>query len=91
MLDAAGLGALTDRIFDSVRNTREAGAAAHIVAFLNSLGITDTTEDEVRHWWRARGQLAHGHSADLDPAKLDRLVAVFQRALRRAAGAEAVQ
>jgi hypothetical protein len=64
--------------------------AAHVVRYLELMGIHDVTVDEIANWWTIRGQIAHGSGVQVDVSDLNRLVHCFQTALRRAAGIEPV-
>ena len=64
--------------------------AAHVVRYLELMGIHDVTVNEIANWWTIRGQIAHGSGVQVDRSDLDRLVHCFQTALRRAAGIEPV-
>lgn len=90
VLSEAGLGEVSDRIIDRVFGTTQNRVADHMHAFLASVGINDLPSDVIAEWWRKRSKIAHGEAVDLDPDSLRWLIDVFQRALRRAAGAEAI-
>lgn len=88
VLSAAGLAEVSDRVINSVFYTTRNRVPDHVRAFLATVGISDVPFDEVEEWWLKRGKIAHGQAVHLDPRRLQHLIDVFQKALRRAAGAE---
>lgn len=88
ILDAVGLGDLAGRISQRVLSTTTGPVAQHVHAYLQGLGVSGTTAEQINHWWRTRGSVAHGAAAEIDQSDLNHLITVFQSALRRTAGAE---
>ena len=88
VLSAAGLGEVSDRVINSVFYTTRNRVPDHVQAFLSTVSIRDVPFDEIEEWWRKRGNIAHGQAVELDSRRLQQLIDVFQKALRRAAGAE---
>lgn len=89
MLDGLGLADLAERLMQRVLTMTLNRVADHVHDSLAQLGMTEVSADEINRWWRVRGALAHGAQIEFSQAELNRLVAVFQTALRRSAGAEA--
>jgi hypothetical protein len=90
VLSAAGLGEVRDRVLNSVFYTTQNRVPDHVQTFLSTVSIRDIPSDVIDEWWRTRGNIAHGQAIVLDPTRLQQLIDVFQKALRRAAGAEVV-
>lgn len=79
---------MSDRVINSVFYTTRNRVPDHVQAFLSTVSIRDVPFDEIEEWWRKRGNIAHGQAVELDSRRLQQLIDVFQKALRRAAGAE---
>lgn len=90
VLSAAGLDEVSDRVINSVFYTTQNRVPDHVQAFLSTVSIRDIASDDIDEWWRKRGNIAHGQAVVLDPTRLQQLIDVFQKALRRAAGAEEI-
>lgn len=90
VLAGAGLGDFNERIVDRLFSTTEGRVADHIFDFLACIGIDVVPADEINRWWRGRGTLAHGGPVEIDRGSLQQLVDIFQKALRRTAGAEPI-
>jgi hypothetical protein len=88
LADSAGIGDMGERMFQRVLSTTTGPVADHVHAYLHGLGIEDTSPPEISRWWRVRGAIAHGASIEIEQGELNRLITVFQTALRRTAGAE---
>jgi hypothetical protein len=85
-----GLDDLADKVGQRVRSTPVNRVADHVRGHLARLGVTDATADQINRWWRIRSALAHGDAVDIDQGELNRLITVFQTALRRSVGAEQI-
>lgn len=85
-----GLDDLADKIVQRVQSTTVNRVADHVHGKLVELGLADVTADQINRWWRIRGALAHGDAVDIDQGELNRLITVFQTALRRSVGAEQI-
>lgn len=90
ILENVELETLGSRIVNRLFTTTTGRVADHVYEFLIGVGIDEVPADEINRWWRARGTLAHGGAVDVDLSSLQRLVDVFQKALRRTAGAESI-
>jgi hypothetical protein len=89
-IETAGLPEMVDRVVQRVLGTATGPVADHVHRYLADHGIHDAPPADINRWWRTRGALAHGGAVDIDPGDLNHLITVFQVALRRTAGAEAI-
>ncbi len=87
----AGIGSAEkrNRGVERLLDTTLEPVAAHAIRYLTSLAVENASLDDVKRWWRIRGQIAHGSAVTVDLSDLNRLLMCFQAALRRELGLEA--
>lgn len=72
------------RLRNQLLTTNKEPVARHLVGYLESVGLQDYTVPEVATWWRIRGKIAHGESADSEQLKqaVSRISQAVQNTLR---------
>lgn len=88
LLTTVELDDLRERVSERVLTTTVGPVAEHIYTYLSGLGVPSVSVEDINRWWRTRGRIAHGAPVDIEQGDLNRLITVFQSALRRTGGAE---
>jgi len=88
LLTTVELDDLRERVSERVLTTTVGPVAEHIYTYLSGLGVPNVSVEDINRWWRTPGRIAHGAPVDIEQGDLNRLITVFQTALRRTGGAE---